>query len=545
MRIKWSTIYAIILFSAGIGKVYADTYLVQCVVNDLAGKAVSCASFTLIDPNNYHYYRETDSTGHLMFVVNYTSAVENDNENSSKDLLFGYNYCLYSSTGDIVVFDVLGRKVYTEVLTQGSHKLDIAGLLPSGKYFIKMTTPYYSAVNAVMIIDGQYAGKGKVHTVLDISPSQSGLAQKTATSCILQGIKTGYTDFEQCIVLGVDCIDYSDKIYMDRLPVAQYTMADTLWEGIDLNLFIDNDNGGYWETSNGAVQVSDGILNALVRDTVSSRIEALTLTYHDSIDPEITFTYDRMIYLGKRSASALIIVVENCNMLGGGDLESIFEYIRGTLTPVLASIFQINESDMDGMTLTEIVDVFGEAWQTGAIQQAASGFYDRIIILTDESATYSNFMDSLYTLTEENYTIDVIFNLHGADDGILFSDYYCFVDDLTDEIQRNNINIRTLYQTCCYGSYMIDDWESIGIQAVNGANALNGLAVFSPILFLRYWTNGLHFEDAVQAAYNSEIQELMEYNDILPIADLMLSEETLEESRQLLGGIRRNCFWLN
>ena len=165
--------------------------------------------------------------------------------------------------------------------------------------------------------------------------------------------------------------------------------------------------------------------------------------------------------------------------------------------------------------------------------------------MSDSIAAYSNVSDSLAFLSQNGYMTDIIFNLHGDFDRVVFYDSTQLIEDITREFRVAEIKIRALYQTCCYGSYMIDDWENMGVQAVSGAIGLNSFAIFSPIFFLDYWTTGLNFEDAVESAYNAEINKLLSYNSMLPIIEYLISDEILNESRQSVGGTRQNCVWID
>ena len=96
------------------------------------------------------------------------------------------------------------------------------------------------------------------------------------------------------------------------------------------------------------------------------------------------------------------------------------------------------------------------------------------------------------------------FFLHGSSQSICFYYKSYSIVDFTSRLKENNIHIRSLYQTCCFGSEMINDWEAIDILSVNGSYRENSLSIFSPVFFNDNWINGLTYQDAVQNAYQME-----------------------------------------
>ncbi len=242
---------------------------------------------------------------------------------------------------------------------------------------------------------------------------------------------------------------------------------------------------------------------------------------------------------------ALIIVIENNNYLGGSMIETGFNLYKDQILEILADIFNIDVSDMNNMTLTEIVDVYGEDWQINEIINIAKPYYQKIISLTDQNATSQNFLDSLKFLSNKEYNIDMIFNLHGNENSIRFADRLYNIDELVQSIQNSNISIRSLYQTCCFGSETIDEWESISTIAINGAKAENSLAIFSPVLFIDYWTSGMTFNQAVQVTYQTEIDTISSYKTVLPIIEYIFTDEIKENSRQITGGLDSTLLWIN
>ena len=92
---------------------------------------------------------------------------------------------------------------------------------------------------------------------------------------------------------------------------------------------------------------------------------------------------------------------------------------------------------------------------------------------------------------------------------------------------------------------MIDEWEDIDVIAVNGAKALNSFVIFSPIYFLELWVNGSTFKDAVQTAYNMEIDKLKSYRSAIPITQFLITDKIKKDSQQSIGGLDKYLLWMN
>ena len=183
--------------------------------------------------------------------------------------------------------------------------------------------------------------------------------------------------------------------------------------------------------------------------------------------------------------------------------------------------------------------------------EAAQPFYTKIVALTDEVATGNAVIDSLTTMCTSGYTVDMIFNLHGGlnffsgEASILFADGSYNLNAFIGSIKSRSACPRALYQTCCYGSSMIEAWERLGITAVNGASDANSLVMFSPIYFLQNWTGAMTFSQAVQTAFNQEYTKIESYSKILEEITMLLDEELLAGSIQETGGTDTMLLWRN
>jgi len=242
---------------------------------------------------------------------------------------------------------------------------------------------------------------------------------------------------------------------------------------------------------------------------------------------------------------ALLLVMENNNWLGGGIIETGFEMYRDKVLPIFSELFDVPVEDMQNLTLVEIVDIYGEAWQINEILAIAIPNYENVIVLTDRFARSTLVLDTLAFLCDEGYDIDLMFNMHGDSESIWFADGLVDIQEFTQTMQNENIFIRALYQTMCYGSDMIDEWEDIDIITVNGAKANNSFVIFSPIYFMELWVNGATFKDAVQTAYEMEIEKLESYQSTIPISQFLVTSQIKKNSVQKLGGLDKNLLWVN
>lgn len=242
---------------------------------------------------------------------------------------------------------------------------------------------------------------------------------------------------------------------------------------------------------------------------------------------------------------AIVFVVENDNMLGY-EIEIGYQVYKDEVLSVFEKIFGVPKEDMKDLELVEIVDIYGEEWMIDELTAVAEAKYNKICILTDETAKENNLLDTLQMLSEDDYDIDIIFCLHGSANTIHFYQSSQYIGIFTDKIIEREINIRALYQTNCHGSKTIDDWEKTDILAVNGSKEVNSIVLFAPFYFLEEWTNGKSYEDAVLTAFNREVEKYNEYNSPeLPISIIFSSSEVLSDSEQYFGGSDPRIYWNN
>jgi len=240
--------------------------------------------------------------------------------------------------------------------------------------------------------------------------------------------------------------------------------------------------------------------------------------------------------------TTLIVVTEN-NLLINPSFNLAYTFIKDDVLNVLSDIFKVEKSAMEDMTLAEIIEIYGEDWQNEEIRKVATSYYDTVIILTDYDATGVNLLSRIESVADKGMYIDLLFSLHASSDKyISFSDRRYHINEITNWLEQKQINIRSLYQTCCYGSYYFNDWNKIQITALNGSVYVNDIAIFSPIYFLEEWIQGKSFKVAVSNAYTREIEKLRTYNNVLPINEFMLTDEILKNSKQTTSSIKSSIY---
>ncbi len=232
---------------------------------------------------------------------------------------------------------------------------------------------------------------------------------------------------------------------------------------------------------------------------------------------------------------ALLILVENSYLISP-DLGAIYPTIKTTADSVLAQVFEIDKNQLADKSLNEIIETYGEDWQIKQIRSVADKYYDRVIVLTDQTANYNTLLDSLKYLNSNYSAVDMILNAHGGEESIVFGNYSVSSNELVNDLISKSINIRALYQTCCYGASTVDDFERGGVYCCNGSSGVNYLTMFSAKLWLEKWCSGSSYIQAVLFAYSQEIEEIKKYSGSLPLDDLFLNSENLNSSIQTVRG---------
>ena len=67
--------------------------------------------------------------------------------------------------------------------------------------------------------------------------------------------------------------------------------------------------------------------------------------------------------------------------------------------------------------------------------------------------------------------------------------------------------------------------------------------LFSPQFFMNNWIKGMTYKQAVEKAYDQEIQYTQSFSAFIPELASTLTEENLANSVQLVGGTNADLLW--
>lgn len=160
---------------------------------------------------------------------------------------------------------------------------------------------------------------------------------------------------------------------------------------------------------------------------------------------------------------------------------------------------------------------YGEAVYGDILQAMAAPFYGKVVVLTDQAATFDNFKATLLDLNRQGFVIDIVLDIHGCGDSTALNNGYCGSDKLLftgqevtlGEIENINggqpLQLNAVYMVSCWGSRFNAAWRKLGAKASNGANELNYYVLLSPFAFMQAWTVGNQsLTAAAQFAYDTE-----------------------------------------
>ena len=246
---------------------------------------------------------------------------------------------------------------------------------------------------------------------------------------------------------------------------------------------------------------------------------------------------------------ALVIIVDNSLSVANTELEALYEQFPEEMGSALAELYEQPYAEIQRRTLSEVVEDFGEDWLIADVEAEADGYYGAYRSLTDDAATFDRFVDAIENYSDDGYLVDLLINLHGTEAGeIVFSDEFYPLTQITSEIASRELNVSVVYQTVCFGSTMLDEWEAIGIHAINGSVGDNLYVNFAPGAFLKHWIAGMNFDDAVQQAREDDIDALR-----TRLTDAATENETLTlllsfydfdtQSQQTIGGEYPQIRW--
>ena len=242
---------------------------------------------------------------------------------------------------------------------------------------------------------------------------------------------------------------------------------------------------------------------------------------------------------------AIVILVEN-SFIVPAELTYLYPIYKSSIDTLFSELFEVPyDSLANKQNLDDIIEIYGEQWQINQIKTIADKNYNKVIVLTDQTAGYRNFIDSLSYLSSHYDAVDVILNAHGSTKSILFGNESVNSSKIAYDFLNHSIHIRALYQTCCYGSSTLNDFENAGIYCCNGSVALNSVTIFSSSLFLENWCNGATYSTAVQNAFDQEILKIKSYSDRFPLEYFLLSDQKLIDSKQIVKGRFVNLLFKN
>ncbi len=236
--------------------------------------------------------------------------------------------------------------------------------------------------------------------------------------------------------------------------------------------------------------------------------------------------------------AALVLVVENREILPAY-AGWAWQNSREQTIPLLSDFFGVPGDSLRWRSFDEVIDDFGEPWFIDEALTAAGNAYRCVVVLTDETATTDRLLDTLADLSAEGLTVDLLLNMHASTSTILFSDRSVPITEFTGSVRQRGIQIRALYQTCCYASNHLSAWESTGITAVCGSLNTNSLVIFAPLGFLTFWTNGQDFASAVRQAEQYELIKCRELDDRYELPSGLSMQPTataIANSRMILAG---------
>lgn len=232
---------------------------------------------------------------------------------------------------------------------------------------------------------------------------------------------------------------------------------------------------------------------------------------------------------------AIVVLVENGGQIDR-NMQQGYEDNKAGAVLLLSSLFKVPADSIAPLSFEEMMEGYAEPFQLERITALAQHGYGKVIGLTDENADLQHFIDTLVYLKASGYTTDVLFSLHANEKVVRFNDGTHAIETITQTVKEKGIGIRCLYQTCCTSAPHIAHWEAAGVNAVNGAAGINVITMFSPLYFLEEWMDGEDFETAVHTAFDREVSTIKKYGNLLPVDEYFLTEHSLLESQQVIGG---------
>jgi uncharacterized lipoprotein NlpE involved in copper resistance len=164
-----------------------------------------------------------------------------------------------------------------------------------------------------------------------------------------------------------------------------------------------------------------------------------------------------------------------------------------------------------------VLDRFGEPVYAALLEAEARGGWDRVVLLSDEKASFAHFAATLRALDREGFAIDVVLDIHGSSsvtrfgnstsqgpDRLYFSGEPATAADVAALGKPKKLRLNAVYMVSCWGSRFNRAWLEAGARAANGAEEINYYVLVSPLVFLREFAAGKDLETAAARAYEAE-----------------------------------------
>jgi len=227
--------------------------------------------------------------------------------------------------------------------------------------------------------------------------------------------------------------------------------------------------------------------------------------------------------LPNQENTALVLVIENNNYLNFDQLDSAF------FKKIALLIDPLNKKRINQMDTPQLIDEYFEDYLAKKIL-AYSKQYNKVVYLTDQTASYSNFLEVIENLSNQKYKIDLLLHLHGGEKNIWFTNQNVSSNQLTEDLIKIRPNICYVYQTLCYGYSQLRTWEQIGVKNANGAKDINNYVVFAPIKYSQYRQQGKGFLEASKKAYLYEKNLYHQISIFIPQLKIMTSPKAIKGS---------------
>jgi hypothetical protein len=167
------------------------------------------------------------------------------------------------------------------------------------------------------------------------------------------------------------------------------------------------------------------------------------------------------------------------------------------------------------------LDRFGEPLYGALVERAARPYWDRVVVLMDEEATFERFAGTLRGLDAAGFTVDVVLDIHGSStetrlgnatargpDRLWFQGKPATTEDVAALGRPRKLRLNAVYMVSCWGSRFNDAWLAAGARAANGADELNYYVLLSPLVFIREFGAGVDLQTAAERAYRAEASVL-------------------------------------